>query len=200
MTKQSEAKQDYIFPDSPEAARFAENISGWVDRNGVFFAEDEQSARYSGATHVHCTGCGNVISKNAYCKACAEKRDNEQYSNAPWQVWDGKTPLYSETLDEWIFNENDLVSHAYDFASDNGYILAGDFDPDIVYDKMRLYLCKPHKLGHVEQDYWFDDLGEDGELPDSICEALAALNEAIDKANAESPCSWEPSNVVAVPR
>lgn len=101
--------------------------------------------------------------------------------NAPRQEWDGKTPIYSETLDEWYFDKNDLDCGAYGFAEENGYLIDRTFDRGAVYDKMRLYLCKPHKLSHVEQDYWFDDLGEDGELPDAICDALASLNEAIDK-------------------
>lgn len=198
MSNQPESQQDYIFPESTESAKFMENISGWVDRKGLFFDKDELAARYSGATHVHCTGCGNAISKNSYCKDCAEKRDNEQYLNAPRQEWDGKTPLYSETLDEWYFDKNDLDCGAYGFAEENGYLIDGTFDRGAVYDKMRLYLCKPHKLSHVDQDYWLDDLGEDGELPDAICKTLASLNEAIDKANAESPCSWESSKVVVI--
>lgn len=198
MSKQSETQQDYIFPESTESAKFAENISGWVDRNGLFFGKDERAARYSGATHIRCTGCGSAIPKNSYCNDCAEKRDNEQYMNAPRQEWDGKTPIYSETLDEWYFDKNDLDSGAYSFAEENGYLIDGDFDQAAVYDKMRLYLCNPLKLSHVEPDHWHDDLAEDQDLPGEILDALDALNEAIDKVNAELPCSWEPSKVVAV--
>ena len=198
MSKQPKIQQDYIFPESTESAKFVENISGWVDRNGLFFGNNERAARYSGATHVYCTGCGNAIQKHSYCMACADKRDNEKYETAPRQEWDGKTPLYSKTRDEWYFDKNDLDSGAYSFAEENGYLIDGDFDHAYVFYKMRLYLCKPLKLSHVEQDHWHDDLAEDQDLPGEILDALEELNEAIDKVNAESPCSWEPSKVVAV--
>lgn len=198
MTKQSETNDLEIFPDSTESARFVGNISGWVDRHGLFFGNDERAARYSGATHARCSECGTTIPKNSYCNYCAEKKGTEKYMTAPRQEWDRKTPLYSETCDEWYFDEDDLISHAYDFASNNGYIFDGDFDNELVFDKMRLYLCKALKLSCVEQDHWVDDLAEDQDLPDEVLDALTALNEAIDKVNAESPCSWEPSNIVAV--
>ena len=198
MSIQPETKQDFIFPESTESAKFVEDISGWVDRNGLFFGKEEMAARYSGATHVRCTGCGNAISKNSYCNDCNEKKYTRQYLNAPRQEWDGKTPLYSETRDQWYSNIDDLADDAYCFAEENGYLIDGDYDHIFVFDKMRLYLGTPTKLSNVDQDYWCDDLAEDQDLPGEILDALDALNEAIDKVNAESPCSWEPSKVVAV--
>ena len=198
MSNQSETLQNYIFPESTESAKFVENISGWVDRNGLFFGKEEGAARYSGATHIRCTGCGNVISKNSYCNVCAERKDAEQYMNAPRQEWDGKTPLYSETRDEWYFNKDDLADDAYCFAEENGYLIDGNFDHVFVFDKMMLYLGTPTKLSNVDQDYWCDDLAEDQDLPGEILDALDALNEEIDKINNSTPVSWECSDTVAV--
>ena len=44
-------KQVIIMEESPEAAEYRTDISGWVSCNGNYYGKDERMARYDGATH-----------------------------------------------------------------------------------------------------------------------------------------------------
>ncbi len=43
---------------------------------------------------------------------------------------------------------------------------------------------KPEGLRRIDEDYWCDDLPEDGEVPNEVYEALEALNKVIEKTSA----------------
>lgn len=170
-----------IFPESEEAAKFVTGISGWVDRDGQFWGGNEKIARFSGSTHKHCK-CGAVIPKNSYCKDCHRKKYLERYKNAKKIEWDHKTPLYSQAYDKYLFDTDDLV----DFMCESE---ATDTE------ELELFICEPQQLSYVDTDHWYDDLPEDGELPDNVQAAVDALNKAIDEAGT---VSWFPGDVAAI--
>lgn len=170
-----------IFPESEEAAKFVTCISGWMDREGRFWGDDERTARYCGSTHRHCD-CGDVIPRNSYCAACNRKNDIEKYRTAEKIEWDGKTPLYSQIRDKYLFDKDDLL----DLMCESEVS-----DPD----DLELFVCEPNYLSEIESDHWVDDLPEDGDLPSEVEAALEVLNAVIRKAE---PVSWSPGKFAAI--
>lgn len=170
-----------IFPESEEAAKFVTGISGWVDRDGRFFGNDERLARYSGSTHKKCD-CGEIIAKNSYCNSCSTSIKIERYKNAKKIDWDHKTPLYSESNDEYIHDTDDLINLIEELEITN-------------VDDLMLFICEPNYLSSIDVDYWQDDLPEDVDLPGNVAEALDALNKAIRENGA---VSWSPGKFAAI--
>ena len=170
-----------IFPESEEAAKFVTGLSGWMDQEGRFWGDDERTARYCGSTHRHCD-CGDVIPRNSYCAACNRKNDIEKYRTAEKIEWDGKTPLYSQRNDAYLFDKDDLITLMEECEVTNP-------------DELELFVCEPNYLREIETDQWADDLPEDGDLPAEVEAALEALNAAIRKAE---PVSWSPGKFAAI--
>jgi hypothetical protein len=54
-------------------------------------------------------------------------------------------------------------------------------------------LCEEQKVHQIDEDYWYDDLPEDGDAPDELLEAIEVFNKAI----MDVTISWEPTNIVA---
>lgn len=170
-----------IFPESEKAAKFVTGISGWVDRNGRFWGNDEVTARYCGSTHKHCE-CGEVISRNSYCKACARRRDIEKYQSAQKIEWDHQTPLYSQRNDAYLFDKDDLINLMEECQVTD-------------LDELELFVCEPNYLREIETDQWEDDLPEDGDLPPAVAEAMDVFNAVI---RAAEPVSWSPGKFAAI--
>ena len=167
-----------IMYSSDEAAKYTTNLSGWVDRNGFFFGEDEHIARYSGCTHRVCEECEEVEVIKGYikCPSCIEKGKIERYGKKITKEWDGLTPVYSDAADLFFFEEEDLINHLED---------TGDSP-----DSLRLVLCTPVKFQEFDEDVFCDELAEDQELPEKLTAALDVLNKVIRDLPASS---WEPS-------
>lgn len=173
---------EMVMYDSPSAARVVDGISGWVDRNGMFFGESESSARYSGCTHRACGICGQPAKKEfLYCKPCREKRDIDRYNAMPKKYWDCGVMVYSDSFDVY-FNDLEEVN---EFVDDHELTSTDD---------LRLILCEPNYLDQINEYYWHDDLPEEGELPESVIIALEDLNLSIKDAG---PISWSPGKYAA---
>lgn len=169
-----------VMSDSPEAATFRTDISGWVSRDGRFFGDDERLARWAGATHAPCSGCGAMTSKHyTVCDSCRCKRDIAQYDAMPKKEWDGTTPLYSQADDKYFFGDVEEYCE----------------DEDRTIEDLRLVICEPVYGRPIESDYFCDELPEDGEVPDVIAVAMDALNTAIKEAG---PLSWVPGKYAAI--
>jgi hypothetical protein len=169
-----------ILNTSNEAAKFVKNISGWVSRDGLFFGEDEQSARYQGCTHVACKYCGKPARKGwLACDECKEKRAIARYEALERVEWDQNGMLYSDTHDEF-FSSWDEVE---DFALDNGVCVAD----------LQLLICEPKYLRRIDDDYWADNMPDDsdGTLPDDVLSALVEFNEVLRSAG---PVCWIPGD------
>lgn len=170
-----------ILDESPEAATFQTGLSGWVDRHGRFWGDDERMARYSGSTHRKCE-CGAVIEQRSFCAVCERNKEIEKYKKAEKVSWDGETPLYSQIHDKYFFNKDELLDFMHECQAENP-------------DELELFICEPNYLSEIGSDFWQDDLPEDGELPGDVELALDALNTAIRVAE---PASWSPGECAAI--
>lgn len=173
-----------IMYDSEEAAKKV-TITGWLSSKGRFYPDqlqnNEHLARYDGCTHGKCE-CGNIREIHyTICKNCVYKKEVENYLALPKQDWDGETPLYSESLDKYYF---DFDSIEDDMTEEN-----------ISIDDMRLVICKPIYASQIDENYWYDDLAEDEELPDELQKAVDQLNKVIKSL---PPLSWYPGKVAAI--
>jgi len=166
---------------SDAAATFKTGISGWIDRHGHFFGNDERSARWSGATHILCPECGKTTNKNyTMCADCRLKKSIERYNEMERKFWDGKTPLYSHVCDKYFFDD-DLFDHLEEF--------------NCTAKSLRLIICEPMYLRPIDEDHFCDDLPEDGELSEDVLSALKELNLLIEK---EGPVGWMPGKYAAI--
>lgn len=173
MNKNSER----VLITSDEAAKFVTNIEGWVDRHGRFWGKDEYIARWSGCTHVLCKDCGMIIPKEGFtvCGDCREAKAVERYKLREQKQWDGQTPLYSEVADEYFFDGDSLQ-----------YYLE---DSECTIQDLRLVICDPVKLSEITDEFFCEDLPEEGEVPSDVLDAMDELNRVIQE---QGPVSWVP--------
>jgi len=173
-------KNKIIMMDSDEAAKFATGIEGWVSSDGIFFGSDKKAARYHGCTHRKCIECG-VLTLKAWtaCDACRKKNEVKRYAKREKKVWDGNAPLYSEKLDQYFYE-----------ALDNFELDTGN-----EWEDLRMLICEPVFLQTIHDEYWIDDLPEDGDLPQEIIDAVEVLNA---KLLSYGPVSWVPGKYSAV--
>lgn len=171
----STGKSPIILDTNEKAATYRTDIHGWVSRNGNFYGQSKEMAQWDGCTHVPCKSCGEPTPKQRLqCPKCRLARETALYNAREARAWDGVAMLYSEKTGEYF---NDLET-AEDLL-EKGETLVD----------LRLIICEPVYLHEINTDYWEDDLGEEGDLPEDVYVALDALNQAIQDAD---PVSWEP--------
>lgn len=168
--------------DSDEAASFITGIDGWVDRHGRFWGKDERMARWSGCTHTACSECGDPIKTRGYtlCGKCRKKSRSKKYYAMPSIKWDGETPLYSDSSDEYFFDADQI----FDYTEEH----------ECTVGSMQLIVCQPNMFRELDSEYFCAELPEDGEIPAALTEALAYINEVI---SAQPPASWSPGKFAA---
>ena len=170
-----------ILSTDETAARFVENISGWVSRKGRFYGKDEQLARYDGCTHQPCKSCGKPTEKSyVNCNSCRDRAAKERHDRRVIEEWDGNGLLYSHSADEYFQSWEEVDDYA--------------FYHEVEESSMQLVICDPVFLHQIDTDEWCDDLAEDSDLPKPVLEALNALNIALNEAG---PVSWVPGKRAA---
>ena len=175
-------KEKQILYDDENAARFVENIKGWVDINGRYFGnskDSEHSARYSSCTHVKC-GCGTAVRKGRRrCDECRDKKLKEDYEKLPFKEYNGDL-VYSHLVDEYFRDSDEIEDYC--------------FDNDINPKDLRLLFCEPNKFSEISGDYWAEVMPEDSddELPTKLQEALDNLNKVISEL---PPASYSPGRI-----
>jgi hypothetical protein len=157
-----------VLYDSPEAATY-QAWEGWVSRDGRFWGEDENMARWAGCTHKACPKCGTVYEVSSFCNQCRDREMAAKFAVFPVEKWDGETPLCLFGGDRYFFGQGLL-----DWLADHP-------------EEVRICKCKPGYLSQIDPGQWANDLPEDGDLPSAVQEALAALNAAIAKSG---PSCW----------
>lgn len=172
--------------DEPDLVRRV-TVTGFVSTDGRFYGDDEHLARWASCTHVRCA-CGALARKSwTACDECRERNDIARYAALPKVEWDGKSFIYSDAADRYFSDYDDLV----DFIRDGR-----DDSPDLKPDDLRLMICEPNMPGEIDpDDYFADDLPEDGEVPNELRDAVEALNAVIRKS---PPLSWSPGKKAAI--
>ncbi len=177
-----------ILSTSDEAAQKI-TVTGWVSRNGRFYGEDEDLARYDGCTHRPCQTCGEPAERSYIaCKKCRKVFEKERYLKMPEKAWDGEGFLWSEALDMYFRSVEDIEDHLDSEEIDEPFDLL-------------LVLCEPRYASQIEgDDHFCDDLPEDTELEDvapKLSAALDALNKVIHEEK-EILCWWPGKNRTSV--
>lgn len=178
----AETDTKVVLFDSNEAAHFQTGLSGWVSRHGHYWGNDERAARYDGCTHTHCEDCGEPVDRGRLiCPQCHENRQIMRYTAMPKEKWNEEGMLYSDAIDKYFSSWGEIK----DYREDNG----------IGINQLRLIICEPNCLPLISDDYGCDELAEDGELPDSVEQAIEDFNKVIKAAG---PVSWEPGKKAVI--
>lgn len=176
------AQKPIIMFDAPEAASL-QTVTGWVSADGRFFGQDENLARFCGATHRRCEKNPDhpVHEVRSYCEQCHSDSRAKVFAAMPTKDWEGE-PLVCFDGDLYFFDADSL----------RDYILDGDID---VTD-LRLCICIPNYPCEIDpSDHFCDDLPEDGEIrDDQLVAAFDLLNEMIRKSE---PLSWSQGKFAA---
>lgn len=153
-----------IHYSSDEAATYKTGLSGWVSSSGHFFGENEELARYNGCTHKDCEKCGKEMRRNSYCEPCHAKGRQKKFDEFPRMPWEGKFPIYAFDTDGqgYFFDLESVFDYCYEHK--------------ITLEDLRLCFCYEVKFREIEADFWCDELGEDGEMPAEVEEALEKFN------------------------
>lgn len=176
-------KQKLVMYDAPEAASI-QTVTGWVDRTGRFWGADEHMARYCGSTHRICEGCKEVLEHRTYCRTCAARKEAEKFAAMPRVPWDGTTPICIHHGDTFFFSSEELR----DYCHDN----------DLMPWNLALVHTEPAYATQIDpNEYYTDNLPEDGEVPTDIEEAFDELNRKIQAC--KEPLCWWPSTTAVDP-
>lgn len=173
------AEEKIILNTSDESAKRV-TVTGWVSRDGRFYGDDERIARWAGATHIICS-CGRITPKSyTACDACREQSRNVRYAALPRAQWDGVAMLC-------VF-EGDLYFNSIEEAQEHAET------NETTLEALQLVICAPKRYREIDpNDYYCDDLPEDGEVDGEIEDAFNELNKRIRSHT--SPISWWPSKV-----
>ena len=173
-------EQKIIMRESDEAASI-KTVTGWVSADGRWFGDDERTAWYSGSTHQLCD-CGEVVERSRVkCEKCFAKDRWEKYKTLETKVWDGVEYLVEWDDDKFFFSDSELMDYCEEMQ----------MQPQ----DLQLVFAVPVYGRFLDDDYFCDELYEDGELPDSIYEAMGVFNEVVKAAG---PLSWTSGKVAAI--
>lgn len=187
--------RDVIYEDDPRAGRYVENIRGWVDRKGRFHGQGEWDARRAGRTHTKCRRCGEPIPADRYyliCNGCQGAAEGERWEKKEIAEWDGKTPLYSDAHDRYLYDSDDVYELVFETRPEwdeaeptEGEILA-----------LRLLLCTPNHGRLFSMNDMFDDILPEGmEAEDCFdVEIMDKIQELNVMLMNHKPVSWSPGD------
>ncbi|MBN3965582.1 hypothetical protein IMW75_09830 [Pseudomonas gregormendelii] len=176
------AQKQIIMFDAPEAASL-KTVTGWVSSGGRFFGDDENLARYCGATHRRCDVNPEhpIYEVNSSCNECRHARRQAKFAAMPVKEWAGE-PLVIFDGDQYFFDEDSL----------RDYLI----DSDIDLADLQLCICEPNYPSQIDPaDHFCDDLPEDGAIrDDQLSAAFDLLNEMIRQSE---PLSWSEGKLAA---
>lgn len=172
-----------ILKDSPQAAEYRTNISGWVSAKGHFYGKDEELARYDGSTHKKCETCENVYVKEwnyAICQSCLDSKRFSDYLKREEIPYSSDMVVVIRDSDTYFFSEEDLIDYLVDNENEFGHIY--------------LDVCDPQYLSAIDpHSQWEDVIPIDTDFgsiaSDELISALLHLNKIISNHN---PVSWYP--------
>jgi len=170
-------EQKVVMYESDEAASI-QTVTGWVDRNGRFWGQDEHMARYCGSTHRICDKNPEhgIRASNSYCEKCWEEIRQEKFSGLERKVWTGE-PLVIFDDDTYFFDAESLVDHCW--------------ENNVLPSELKLLICTPNYPREIDMNDHCEEIIPDGgdhhDIPEAIWLAAEALNKAIRESE---PLSW----------
>jgi hypothetical protein len=110
----------------------------------------------------------------------------KEYSEYEGMTWDGKSMAYSEALDRFFVDRDELEEYVLDelFIEDT-YDLKTN--PNTLYKKLKLVHCEHNlpfgnfDLCDLHREYFHDDFDCPSDLPDEMIAAERSINESIDE-------------------
>ncbi|EOV0251079.1 hypothetical protein ACOIWS_002731 [Salmonella enterica] len=182
----SRQKEKIVMMDSDEAASIR-TLTGWVDRQGRFWGNDEYQARWCGATHRKCKNKPEehpIHSTHGYCEECHRESRQAKFAEMERAVWAGE-PLVIFDGDQYFFNAESLV----EYCRENS----------VFPNELQLLICEPNYPPEFDIEQHCEEIIPDGgdcySLPQAVLDAADALNKAIKES---SPVSWSGSDRVAI--
>ncbi|MGR3753268.1 ead/Ea22-like family protein [Edwardsiella anguillarum] len=183
MSKQIEK---IVMMDSDEAARI-QTVTGWVDRHGRFWGNDEYQARWSGSTHRKCKNKPDVHpahSTHGYCEECHREARQAKFLAMERVAWSGE-PLTIFDSDKYFFDAESLA----DYCVENS----------LLPSELQLVICEPNYPPEFDIEQHCEEIIPEGgdyfSLPQTVRDAADALNKAIKESE---PVSWSGSERSAI--
>lgn len=175
-----------VMMDSDEAASI-QTLTGWVDRHGRYWGNDERMARWAGATHRKCKNNPEehpIHSTHGYCEECHRESRQAKFAAMERAVWKGE-PLVIFDDDQYFFDAESLADYC--------------FEHSLLPSELQLLICEPNYPPEFDIEAHCEGTLPDGGdcycLPQSVLDAVDALNKAIKESE---PVSWSGSDRVAI--
>ncbi|MGV8860422.1 MAG: hypothetical protein ACOH2O_11385 [Pseudomonas sp.] len=101
-------EENVVMYESPEAASI-KTVTGGVSADGRFFGQDENLARFCGATHRRCENSLDhpIYKVRSYCAQCHEESRQAKFAAMPVKEWSGE-PLVIFDGDQYFFDSDSL--------------------------------------------------------------------------------------------
>ncbi|CAK0702971.1 hypothetical protein GFB19_02925 [Escherichia coli] len=175
-----------VMMESDEAASI-KTVTGWVDRQGRYWGNDEHQARWCGATHRKCKikpDVHPIHATNGYCEECHRESRQAKFATFERVVWAGE-PLVVFDDDQYFFDVDALADYC--------------LERSLLPSELQLLICEPNYPPEFDIEQHCEEVIPDGDdynsLPQAILDAADALNKAIKESEA---ISWSGSNRVAI--
>ncbi|MBC1185575.1 hypothetical protein HII27_07565 [Kluyvera sp. SCKS090646] len=182
----SKAIEKIVMMDSDEAASI-KTLTGWVDRHGRFWGDDEYQARWCGATHRKCKNKPDehpIHSTHGYCEECHRESRQAKFAEIERAVWAGE-PLVLFDDDHYFFDVESLADYCLEHS--------------VLPRELQLLICEPNYPPEFDIEQHCEEIIPDGgdyySLPQAVLDAADALNKAIKESAA---VSWSGGNRVAI--
>lgn len=182
----SKKENKIILMDDAEAANI-QTLTGWVDRHGRYWGNDEQMARWCGATHRKCKNKPDehpIHDTHGYCEECHRESRQADFAKMERVVWAGE-PLVIFDSDQYFFDAESLADYCW--------------EKSVLPSELQLIICDPNYPPEFDIEQHCEEIIPDGEdcysLSQQIRDAADALNKAIKES---APVSWSGSDRVAI--
>ena len=159
-------KKIYLL-DDPDTAELV-TVTLWKARDGRLF-KDEKLARYQGATHISCEGCGAPIEKYyTQCARCIEQADTERFFNMPEIEPVHCKAIWSLVLDELYDDIEDVQEYIE------------EHEPLWTLQDMRLVNADPIYLRQIDGYELYPYHDGDPDLPTILEDAINNFNKVCE--------------------
>ena len=170
--------KEKVMHDAEGIVEYRTNLKGWVGKDGLFYGEYEDRARWANSTHKLCD-CGKETGKSwTKCEWCRSRESIERYKALEFKKWDGKYPL-CDWGGIYFFDADELYQHCE--------------DSELKPSELMLTTCIPMPIPEVGDHIW-EDWGTEDE---GVFEIYSGLSDEVDKLNKYirelKPRVWEAS-------